>query len=960
MAAYTSTQSGNFNDAATWGGGGWPNADTDTFTVAAGHTVTYNLTTPLNEGLGSSVVNSGGTFIMDNNTVIRFNGASLYHFAVSGNFIVRPGCKTLLKGTTSAERIYDIRPLSFVPTTATGTSGQNTITVASNVAQIIVGNKVSGTGIAAGAYVTNINGNVLTLSKNNTGTVSGNLTVGNYVEIIGSEGMPITTVSSAITTSQHQQGFISANNATNFVVGDWIAVYTRGTTDALVDRNDEGFIIHDKNNNDIYIREFVGPSVNITAASGSTLTVSNAKVFRTWQKLIFGTGANRNVRGISSINYNTNQITLDSSITGSVVGQTVYTTGPLQLKAIGDKIRKVATTVSVQAASNATQITLASAAGFSVGDEVIIDALWDATATSYTDELPEKRNITAINGNVITLNQSMGHISFVGAFVTRVTRDIKFISDYETTLTLTAAQSFAVGDVITQAFSLANGVVKTATTNSTTVLIQDIFGQFVTGTTNSPWISKNGTPLSGNVSLTTVSVSTTQGHSGFGFARNAAFTTNQLPVLYFRDVQVGTFSNASITSSRIWVRGFWSSHENTFGGVEFEGISYCKPNQTDNFNYQDNAIFINRYLNDFELRCCVVWNSINGILFNEGYDLRNGSAFNNIVSRSENIGMQIQQMDNASFGFNANGGAYEFAYNYLHRVDDAGIIVVSTRTPGRGIHHNWVNVTQLRALQFNEALGQAMIYQNRFQSYFEPTLPLGSNEHNLIYNEWIPANSLNDFSRDAGFQHSNWSVTFTSSIVSLEHNYEFDAVTIYIPNGMRVWDESEQAWRCFFDDDSGAIDTGLAEVYYVPPGATLTARGTIKLVSNFGTTAPKLEVRGTMDRVYAGTNGSFSGDQPFRGYVANTNFNASNKSTYQTVQVTFDAKPWGRTVTVGIISQASASDSWRGWWEKPIDVQLSYLPSTPFLDTGYNKFSGNLNSDAFFNEKKIRLGGRIL
>ncbi len=40
MAAYSSTQSGNFNNSATWGGAGWPDQDTDTFTVNAGHTVT--------------------------------------------------------------------------------------------------------------------------------------------------------------------------------------------------------------------------------------------------------------------------------------------------------------------------------------------------------------------------------------------------------------------------------------------------------------------------------------------------------------------------------------------------------------------------------------------------------------------------------------------------------------------------------------------------------------------------------------------------------------------------------------------------------------------------------------------------------------------------------------------------------------------------------------------------------
>jgi hypothetical protein len=44
MAAYSSTQSGNFDSAATWGGSGFP-AESDTFTIAAGHTVTYNVTT---------------------------------------------------------------------------------------------------------------------------------------------------------------------------------------------------------------------------------------------------------------------------------------------------------------------------------------------------------------------------------------------------------------------------------------------------------------------------------------------------------------------------------------------------------------------------------------------------------------------------------------------------------------------------------------------------------------------------------------------------------------------------------------------------------------------------------------------------------------------------------------------------------------------------------------------------
>jgi len=39
---YTSTQSGDWNDINTWGGGGFPNVDGDSAVVSAGHTVIYN------------------------------------------------------------------------------------------------------------------------------------------------------------------------------------------------------------------------------------------------------------------------------------------------------------------------------------------------------------------------------------------------------------------------------------------------------------------------------------------------------------------------------------------------------------------------------------------------------------------------------------------------------------------------------------------------------------------------------------------------------------------------------------------------------------------------------------------------------------------------------------------------------------------------------------------------------
>ena len=69
------------------------------------------------------------------------------------------------------------------------------------------------------------------------------------------------------------------------------------------------------------------------------------------------------------------------------------------------------------------------------------------------------------------------------------------------------------------------------------------------------------------------------------------------------------------------------------------------------------------------------------------------------------------------------------------------------------------------------------------------------------------------------------------------------------------------------------------------------------------------------------------------------------------------AKPWGRTVTAGVINvNLNASE---GWWEKPIRVKYDVLPSTPFLQTGFNKFSAIIDSGANFTDKKIRLGGRL-
>jgi hypothetical protein len=78
--------------------------------------------------------------------------------------------QTLLADSAQAAAISGV--------TATGTSGQFTITATGTVTNVVTGMTVSGTGIGAGAVVTSRVGQVLTLSVANSGTVSGTMTFG--------------------------------------------------------------------------------------------------------------------------------------------------------------------------------------------------------------------------------------------------------------------------------------------------------------------------------------------------------------------------------------------------------------------------------------------------------------------------------------------------------------------------------------------------------------------------------------------------------------------------------------------------------------------------------------------------------------------------------------------------------------------------------------------------------------
>jgi hypothetical protein len=356
MAAYTSTQSGNWNSTATWGGSGYP-VDGDTWTISAGHTITYNITTYQATGVGNGIVNNTGRLTFATNGKMKLNGL----LDIYGDLIMIPNTEISIRGgNTEGHGIYVRHP------TTTSTFHR--------------------------------------------------------IEMQGSAGTTETTISSAITS---KQGYLPVASSAGFAVGDWVSAFKRGLT-SVTERTDEGFLVHDISGNNIYVREFVGPSSIIQSFSGSTITVQDASIFREWQTVIFGTGANLNVRNVSSINYTTNVITLSSAVTGSVNGQTVYTTGPIRQKNSGDIVRKVATSVTAEASSSATSIVVGSTSGFSVGDQIIIDSRSDG---SYTDERPERKTITGISGNTIIVDSSFGYTLYAGSFVVRLTRNCKIQTD---------------------------------------------------------------------------------------------------------------------------------------------------------------------------------------------------------------------------------------------------------------------------------------------------------------------------------------------------------------------------------------------------------------------------------------------------------------------------------------------------------------------------------------------------
>jgi len=827
MATYTSTQSGNFSNSATWGGSG-PPADGDDFVITAGHTVTIDngISVPAN-GYGDSFINGILQSQASVSTTLRMNGR--LYIKGGGLLHLRAGGKIQIKGTSAEQH---------------------------------------------GIW------------QENEDSAS--------VIMEGSDGMPSTTLSAAEAEGSTS---LAVASGTNFAAGEWIAVYDNATTvgatnDHVYQHQDEGFWIHEVDGNTIYFRIFGGPiDVSVVSSSDSTITVSNAKVFREGQLIIFGTGANRNIKTISSINYLNNTITCDSSVTGTVTGEIVYLTGTEKYHENSSKVRKVATVTTASSASTATTITVANANMFTADDEIWIE--WRGEADGNTDYVGNydsignisktKAVIQSVNSNTITLTTSIGYNVVEGALVTRMTRDVVC----ETVATDGSDYAFFYNEYYNSNYNKK-------------LILKDVYFK--------NWGNDDANYMTG--------VTIRGNHS-----------TDNLPV---------TLSTAvPARGQEPWIEGVvienypQNNHRNDWGGMWLYSARYAKA------------------------RCCLTMNG------DEGFSIyyQPGTSVVNCIATA---------CREWSFRLEGNSEWYECAYLYSSR-SRYGMRNLAYYEHGLGMHDIICDAHQYGIHTYNGNAGLS-IYRSRFTALRYGFVSENSGT-GLLYSYVKTLSGLPNTDAETGTVQvgSAWNSRFYRSqadvpFFSVEHNYEYDAMTMYGYNFETRWDATENAWRFFRRYDS-SDNPGMMERIFIPANTTVRVSAKVKLAPGFSGTYPYLGamdlISGTGENRIGNSGGADSSQWAGKRYTIQ--YTSAATSTYEEKQLTIDPKPYPRNYMIAVFS--NSNNAAEGFWIRPIRINID-TPYTirPFnLVNNQNQFSPiPTQVRSSFTEQKKRIGGRFL
>ena len=406
MAAYTSTQTGLWNDSATWGGAGYPDTADDTVTV--NHKVTYNITDSGSPFLGDiTIANAGnGHLVHQTGTYLNMNGV----LSVNGGIYQMADDVVLaFTGDNSADHGVNVGTADYTTFLARGST---------RVAETNMSTSGS-----AGDYYIPVND-------------ASDFATGDWISVFF-RYTDLKSDDDFINEVNYPSGVLQADGELN--TGQYSGDAFTSNNDRLHNEAgyivDEGFVIHDISSNNIYPRDLIGPDATITSASTSYIIVDDADVFRVNQKIIFGTGSSRTSSKITDIDYSKNKISLEDNLTSqSVVGQKVYLTALKIHKYKNCVVRTVGNMVVNETAASSTTITLSNVGDYSVGDKFYVEhevrdsSDWDTVMpnneNSWYQAIQIRHEITGISGDTLTFSPALPYKVYAGSFAYKANRPI--------------------------------------------------------------------------------------------------------------------------------------------------------------------------------------------------------------------------------------------------------------------------------------------------------------------------------------------------------------------------------------------------------------------------------------------------------------------------------------------------------------------------------------------------------
>ena len=711
----------------------------------------------------------------------------------------------------------------------------------------------------------------------------------------GSDGMPSTTLSSAVSQGSTS---LPVTSASNFAVGEWIAVFdnitSRGNVDAFAEAwKDEGFWIHDIDGNTIYFRTFVGPEEQITSVRGKKISVTNPKVYRVNQKIIFGTGSNRNVKTISSINYKNNLITLDSNVSGSVIGETVYLTGTDKSHIVNEKVRKFATVATAESSNTSNTVTVADASYFQTGDDIYIERVSEADgSTDYagwwsTGNYKDMRHtISSISGNTITLTSAIDYTVKEKALVTRLTRDV---------ILKCTTPGTDHGFFYSEHYS-SNYAKK--------LILKDVYFKDF-----------------GNDDSNAYGGCTVRGY----------YSTDSLPVTLTETVP--SYQRGA------WMEGLVvhaypdSTHQRDWGPIWMYDIRHtvlrCSMTM-----YGDDGITI--YYEPW----CGLFNCLTTGNDSFGYRIEGITGENEIAycySSRNNYGFRLYQ-------------PYEGDSNVWHDlIGDSLSYTLSI--PGSDVNYptakyrmKFTGCRYLTTCESTSNGGPALLYSTIKGLSGIPNTQdeTGTTQEG---NTWTSGRRRYSSSR-AVFK-------------SIEHHFEYDRVQIFGYRTEAYWDVEEQAWRVFVRYDGGA-DPGMFESVFVPAGTTVRIKASVKMSPTFSGTTPGLTAFCATKSAYGNPNAT--GNFLEKGINEAIVYTNDSLTDYEEKTLTIQPVDYARTIVTGVYSRSNNAAEGYWIKDFAIYLDAAYPnPAFNILNNSGITLNNGVIAQVRnnFNQPKTRLGGRL-